>query len=266
MNRFQRDTAVEPAGDGRFAARIDPGWWIVRGPNGGYVAALVLRAMAAAVGDAARTPRSLTIHYTSPPAAGPAEIDTAVERAGRTMTTVSARLSQGGKLRAVALAAFGTPRTGPELRDATMPEVAPPERAAPLPPPLAEIPLRQRYESRSAFGAIGARTSEAVTGGWIRLREEPHGVEAPLVAAYTDAWPPAVFTRIDPTGITGGVPTVDLTVHFRAPWPAHLDPTDFALVVFRTRVARDGFLEEDGEVWTRDGLLLAQSRQLALFG
>jgi acyl-CoA thioesterase len=266
MNRFQRDTAVEPASANRWSARIDPGWWIVRGPNGGYVAALVLRAMIEAVGDAARTPRSLTIHYASPPVAGPAEVRTAVERTGRTMSTVSARLEQAGKLRAIALAAFGTARPGPELRDATMPEVVPPERASPLPPPVAEIPMRERYESRSALGAIGARAAEAVTGGWIRLREEPHGVDAPLVAAYTDAWPPAVFTRLDPTGLVGGVPTVDLTVHFRAAWPAHLDPTDFALVVFRSRVAREGFVEEDGEVWTRDGLLLAQSRQLALIG
>jgi acyl-CoA thioesterase len=266
MNRFQRDTAVTQTEAGRFTARIDPGWWIVRGPNGGYVAALVLRAMAGAVGDPARTPRSFTIHFTSPPVEGPAEVRTALERTGRSMTTVSARLEQGGKLRAIALAAFGAVRSGPELRDATMPEVVTPERAVPLPSPLAPIPMRDRYESRSAFGAIGARAAEAVTGGWIRLREEPHGVDAPLVAAYADAWPPAVFTRIDPTGLAGGVPTVDLTVHFRASWPAHLDPTDFALVVFRSRVAHEGFLEEDGEVWTRDGLLLAQSRQLAVIG
>jgi acyl-CoA thioesterase len=266
MNRFQRDTAVEPVGAGRFGARIDPGWWIVRGPNGGYIAAIVLRAMAEAVGDPARTPRSFTIHFTSPPVEGPAEIATALERTGRSMTTVSARLEQGGKLRAIALAAFGAARSGPELRDATMPEVVPPERAGPLPAPLNVIPMRDRYESRSAFGAVGARSAEAVTGGWIRLREAPHGAPAPLVAAYTDAWPPAVFARLDPTGIVGGVPTVDLTVHFRASWPAHLDPADFALVVFRSRVVHEGFLEEDGEVWTRDGLLLAQSRQLAVIG
>jgi len=37
--RFSTDTAVTPLEDGRYAARIDPGWWIERGPNGGYVAA-----------------------------------------------------------------------------------------------------------------------------------------------------------------------------------------------------------------------------------
>ena len=265
MNRFQRDTAVEPLGGGRFGVRIDPGWWIVRGPNGGYIAALVLRALRAAVGTPPASPRSFTVHFTSPPTEGPAEVQTTLERVGRTVTTATARLEQGGKLRALALAAFGTPRTGPHFDHLVRPEVTPPERAQPLASPL-PIPMRERYESRAVFGPPAAAAPEAVTGGWIRLREDPGPPEPELLAAYTDAWPPAVFSQVAPTTLSSGVPTVDLTVHFRAPWPPDADPRDFALVVFRSRIARDGFVEEDGEVWTRGGLLLAQSRQLALIG
>ena len=65
--RFDRDTAVRPAGDGLLDAAIDPGWFIVRGPNGGYVAALMLRALLHAVDDPSRAPRSLTVHFTAPP-------------------------------------------------------------------------------------------------------------------------------------------------------------------------------------------------------
>ena len=87
------------------------------------------------------------------------------------------------------------------------------------------------------------------------------------MAAYTDAWPPAVFSSSDLGAIAHGVPTVDLTIHFRAQLPLPgARPDDFALVVFRSREARDGFVEEDGEVWSRDGVLLAQSRQLAVLG
>jgi acyl-Coa thioesterase superfamily protein len=32
----------------------------------------------------------------------------------------------------------------------------------------------------------------------------------------------------------------------------------------QTKLIGDGFLEEDGAIWSRDGQLLAQSRQLAL--
>jgi acyl-CoA thioesterase len=61
-----------------------------------------------------------------------------------------------------------------------------------------------------------------------------------------------------------GMPTIDLTIHFRAPVPTDAKPDDFYLGVFRSRTLRDGFAEEDAEIWTRGGLLLAQSRQLVM--
>ena len=45
--RFDLDTAVVPDGDGTYSARIDGGWWIQRGPNGGYVAAVLVQALTA---------------------------------------------------------------------------------------------------------------------------------------------------------------------------------------------------------------------------
>jgi acyl-CoA thioesterase len=39
---------------------------------------------------------------------------------------------------------------------------------------------------------------------------------------------------------------------------------DYVLAVFRSRYASEGFVEEDGEIWSPDGQLLAQSRQLAV--
>jgi acyl-CoA thioesterase len=40
-------------------------------------------------------------------------------------------------------------------------------------------------------------------------------------------------------------------------------PDDYLLAVFRTDAANEGFLEESGEVWSKTGTLVAQSRQLA---
>ena len=42
---FEKDTAAEPLGEGRYAINLSDRWWVGRVPNGGYVAALVLRAM-----------------------------------------------------------------------------------------------------------------------------------------------------------------------------------------------------------------------------
>jgi acyl-CoA thioesterase len=86
-------------------------------------------------------------------------------------------------------------------------------------------------------------------------------VDALVAAAITDAVIPAVFGRIEEQII---VPTVDLTIHFRSSLPLpDAEPDDYVLAEFRTNVVAEGFLEEDGVIWSRDGVLLAQSRQLA---
>jgi acyl-CoA thioesterase len=261
-SRFERDTAVTAEEPGRYRARIDPGWWILRGPNGGYVAALLLRAMSDAVGDAARRPRSLTVHFTSPPVEGETEVATCVERAGRSLSTVSARMTQEGALRALALAAFSRPRRGLELDQARMPEVPPPEELLPAPPLLA---IHERYEIRYVEAPSDPQpTGEAFVCGWIRPAEPRHLDEA-LLAAYTDALPPALFRIGGGPEQVGPLPTVDLTVHFRAdPERLGIGPEEFCLALFHSRLARDGFVEEGGEIWSRGGVLLAQSRQLAV--
>jgi acyl-CoA thioesterase len=260
--RFEADTAVTPDAEGGFAARIDPGWWVVAGPNGGYLAAILLRALERTVDDPQRGARSLTVHYTQAPAAGPARVETALERSGGALTTASARMLQDGRLVALALAAFSKPRRGGIALDHTrMPEVPPPERCPPL---ERRIPIHERYEQRWALGSppfSGGR--EARGGGWIRTAE-PQRVDAPLLAAYADAFPPALFSALA-AGTSQGVPTVDLTVHFRATLPLPGARSDaWTLGVFRSHLSREGFLEEDGELWSEGGVLLAQSRQLAL--
>lgn len=266
--RFDRDTAVHAldpsvAGPGVYEGRIDRGWWVVRGPNGGYVAAVLLRALAAEVA-AERAPRSLTVHYTAPPAEGPVRIDTRVERVGRSLTSVSGRMVQGDRLVALALAAFSVARRAEGFDHAVMPEAPPPEACASFP---GVIPMHARYAYRWAVGSPpGSGGSEALCGGWIRLAE-PRGLDAPLVAAYTDAWPPACFSWAPDRESIGPVPTVDLTIHFRAELPhPGATPMDWCLAVFRSRLAAGGFVEEDGEVWSQDGVLLAQSRQMAVIG
>lgn len=258
MSRFAQDTAVESLGGGRYGARIDRGWWIERGPNGGYLAAIVLRAVLAELNDPERRPRSFTLHYLRPPVEGPCEVEVVVERAGRGMTTVSARLQQDGADCIVGLVALGVDRAAPALDDQPAPDVARPDEV-PLPPDReAQVPIHARYVVRPVLGGEPFSASdEALTGGWIRTPDDDP-VDVILVAALTDAWLPAVFSRLtSPVG----VPTIDLTIHFRQ-HPSGAPGWSF--VRFRTRLAAEGYVEEDGEVWSSDGRLLAQSRQLAV--
>jgi acyl-CoA thioesterase len=259
-SRFATDTAVTSLGDGRYGATVDPAWRVER-PNGGYVAALALRAVTTELAEPERRPRSMTIHYLRPPEDGPVEIHVATDRAGRRMSFLTAHLSQGGRLLANALVAAGSAQqTSSSHDDAGPPDVPDPEDCPPSPVPPFPVPLRDNFDTRRAIGNTpfdpAGPGGEAVTGGWIKL-VDPEPTDAHLLVQVADAWPPAAF------GVTAeriGLPTVDLTVHLRQ-LPLGEDP--WLLVRFRTRLAAEGYLEEDGEIWDRTGRLLAQSRQLA---
>jgi acyl-CoA thioesterase len=259
---FDRATAVAPLGDGAWAGAVDAGWFAGRGPNGGYLAAIVLRAMAAELADAAREPRSLTCHYLRPPNAGPVRIDVTVERAGRATSTLTARLSQDGRQCVLGVAALGVEVPAPAAYAAAPPAVPAPEEVAPVDNSSSGLSIVSRFEARPAVGEqMFAGAGEAVTGGWLRFADE-RGTDAIALAMLADAWWPAPWVRLrEPVA----APTIDLTVHFRAPRAAAALPAgEPVLGVFRSTTAADGFFEEDGELWTRDGVLLAQSRQLAL--
>ena len=262
---FDDATMVIPGADGAYEGAVADGWNTPRGPLGGYVMAIVLRGMQAAVADDARQPRSFTVHFLRPPHPGPVTVRPTVERTGRTLTSVTARLEQDGKLIALALGAFSTPWESPLLADAPMPEVEPadPGRppaflrtgdqlAADAPPFTDKLTMQWRFGAPPFSGA-----EHGETGGWLALRES-RPVDAAALCVLADAWFPAPWPRLT---ALAPAPTVDLTVHFRAPLP--LDDV-LLLGRFRTSLVRDGFFEEDGELWAPDGTLVAQSRQLGL--
>lgn len=264
MTRFERDTALVSTGEGVFEGRIDPGWRIVRGANGGHLAAVVLRAMTMTLGDAARTPRTLTVHFTRAPEDHEVSVRTSVERTGRSVSVLSARMEQDRKLVAVGLGAFSLPRTGPEFSDITMPEVPAPEALERV-ADRDDFPFGHHFDVRVALGpAEPGEHNPAETGVWLRLRE-PQTVDHIVATQLMDAWAPAVFTKLGAGGGGAGVPTIEMTYHFREVLPLpDAKAEDWYLGVFRTSVARGGFIEEDGWLWSRRGTLVAQSRQLAL--
>jgi acyl-CoA thioesterase len=258
---FDEDIAMRPTGDGVYEGAVRGGWWTPRGPLGGYVMALMLSALEQAVADPERMPRSCTMHFLRPPQPGPVTVRANVERAGRTLASVSGRLEQDGKLMGLALGAFSTPWESPLLNDSPIPKVDPSQGRVTEPhgiPNTIPPPFVERMVFQHRFGApLFSSADHAEVGGWLGLREE-RALDGPAVTMLTDAWFPAPWPRLK--GLAPA-PTIDLTVHYRAPLPI---PDGLLLGRFNTRLVRDGFFEEDGELWAADGTLIAQSRQLGL--
>ena len=50
VTKFNDEMRRPPLGDGRYEATISPDWRIVRGANGGHLAAMLLRAMSDELG------------------------------------------------------------------------------------------------------------------------------------------------------------------------------------------------------------------------
>jgi len=253
---FDADTALEPQPDGRLRAWAPEHWFVARGPNGGFLAAVAARAAEQVSG---RPLRSLTLHFAAPPAVGPLDVSTVLERDGRSYSAASIRIEQEERPMTLALATLGElPEDGAAWGRGAPPAATPLAETTPLPPEVTGSPAFMRnYDMRPALHEDDGH----VSGAWIRARA-PRALDAPLAAAMTDAWAPVAFTALQRAVIA---PTLDLTIHIRRPLPpAGLAPEDHVLARFSSRLAVGGVWEEDGELWSPDGELLVQSRQLAL--
>jgi acyl-CoA thioesterase len=257
MSEFDDDTALERRGD-RWVGRLNDRWSIGPGrPNGGYIASFLVRALIEA--SPQPDPLTMTTHYLARPVVGE-EVSVRVEtlREGRSHVFMEARLEQNEVPVAVSLATFGRRREGgPELV-APMPDVPMPEAADAMRGGVSpEMTFRDRFEWRPPPEFSPEHWGEggpAVTGGWQRLVDrDPDELTIPL---FADAFAPALFRAMP----VGGVPTVELTVHWRG------RPSGTWLYgQFESRFLTGGYVEEDCELWTDDGRLVAQSRQLALY-
>jgi acyl-CoA thioesterase len=278
---FDRDTAVrrfddspeaERTGELVFSAEISPAWHGARGPHGGYLAAILLRALTEAAADQTRPVRSLTIHYARAPQPGPVRIRTTLERRGRSLSTLSARMEQDGKVIALALAAFSTPWQAPETAELPMPTVPAPDRARATTEALSErieqglMPAFLRHlVLQPRIGALPFSGSEVPMEGamWLGLSDPQRPLDAIALALLSDVGIPPPFMRLrEPASAS----TIDLTVHFRSPLPAaeQRDPAELCLGRLCTRVIHEGFFESDGVIWAADGTVLSHARQLAI--
>ncbi len=91
------------------------------------------------------------------------------------------------------------------------------------------------------------------------LRHGGHADERFCVLA-ADAYPPAFLFHHSRPAIGG---TLEFTAHFRTPPPSSVvSGAEPIRLVLRVAASAAGYIDEDCEIWSADGHLLMQSRQL----
>lgn len=264
---FDRDTALEHIADGMYRGAFSNAYRAVIGPNGGYVAAVVLRALQAHQARQAHTAssdrsvRSMHLRYLAPAAEASFEIAVRTLREGRSVTVLDAQVTQGERVVVVASAVFGVAASPIAYDDVVRPEARPIDQAIALPK---LVPINHAWDMLRAIGGEPRVGEHAETGGYIRLHE-PRTPDALMLAAVWDAWPPAPFFRSIATRFSGAVPTLEASLRFYAPLPRPTStPEDYCLLHVRSPVALDGYLEEHASVFAPDGALLLCSTQVAM--
>ncbi|WP_232306803.1 thioesterase family protein [Thermobifida cellulosilytica] len=267
MTRFDSATAVVRVGENRYAAELDPGYLIGAAINGGYLMALLQRAVLAESDHAHAV--SSSYHFHRPGSGGPAEIETEVVKRGRTVTTVQATLRQSGR----------TVLTG-TVATATLDSQAQPIYTAPRPeiPPIEQCRSFDPRSSHLADDGFLARVDVGFAPDSYAALLREHTVDTPELLGYVDlsardggpAEDPAAFVPLAVDALPPIVslltdwswaPTVELTWHLRAV----PEPGPLAFRVHSSLVS-DGWFDENVELWDVKGRLVAQSRQLARVG
>ena len=253
--------ALHPDGDA-LTGRVALGWDVFGIPHGGYLLALMGKAVLTATG--APDLFTVTTHYLRK--ARHEQIRFQVHRVGgsRRLSTVTATATQGDDVVMSTMASVGDRTTiaGPTWR-----------RVEPWDARSARLTPRAGSPEMDASGTlrtpeIAARAGERLDvttlgfaggapDGTGELRAVAEDLPADQVGALLacDVTPPAAWNALTPSG---WVPTIELTAHVRA--RAGTGPL---AVTAATRHIADGFLEEDALVHDAQGRLMVQSRQLA---
>ncbi|MEO8695861.1 MAG: thioesterase family protein [Acidimicrobiales bacterium] len=266
----------------RSAVRIDAAiaerWCINGRAHGGYLAALAERACAAALERPDATLRTITVHYLRGVRSGAVEFDVTVEQSGRRLATVSYRMRQGDAPAIVGVASFAPRGQGPSGprqsgQDASFEyrEPTPPPRY----PPVAALArsLDVPYVPRSFLELVDLRlapdpplfssNATARVGGWVRLAQRRRPDVSSLLV-LCDVFPRALMTTMSQSP---SVPPPTTSLHMLVHEPdvgAHLRDDEHLIAELTTRRMNDGFFDEDSTLWSADGALLAQGRQLAI--
>ena len=259
MHQFDQDTLVTSDEPFSFTGQITENWSINNIPDGGYLMAILAKAMMHH-SKMTSTP-IITANYLN--RCEPGDAGVLIERmsTSRQFDRFQARLHQEGKEKIRAFGTFANDNNDCVLESYEVPEpdIAEIEKCVAVP----EMPnytlfsqLDIRLDPICTGWMSGEYSQTSVSKGWIKFKND-RPFDNLSILLIADSFPPAVLST---QGMVAWVPTIELSVNIR-----NVPTTKWLKCIFRTRFITGSLLEEDGEIWDETGQLIAISRQIAQY-
>lgn len=253
------DTLGSQPGQSEATASIPPGWTQGRATFGGLVAAIMQAHLQRSLAGE-RPLRSANIIFVGPATPGEVILRSELIRSGKSVLQAECRAIQNGAVVGLLTACFGESRSSQiNIPSTPAPTFRAPEDCRPLPwLPGVTPEFTQHFDFRWDRGDLPFSGGDsAEIAGWMRLREPAAHVDAAVLMALIDAWPPTVvgqFKTVAP------ISTLSWSVELLMPtrdfpgdgwWQYHAD----------TDAARDGYVQAHSSLWSPAGELVAINRQ-----
>ncbi len=265
MLSFEDSLLLTPAGDNLWSGMVDADYRGFGSQFGGWTGAALLKAAMLEPGVKG-APLSLSVLFIEAIAEGPFEIATRLIRSGARLQFWRSELVQRGKVCAHAQATFGVRRETTRFTDAVMPAPPPPESEG-LTDSSPDIAFGKQFVMRWATpGPLSPEhdaDDPASSLVWVRDRRG-RALDNLMLAAMADLAPPRVMWRRKARVNSS---TVSMTTHFHAT-PQEIAETGagFVLSEVHCRRCEGGYFDHELKLWSRSGVLLATSEQVAVFG
>ncbi len=245
-----------------FDTETDATYWNMIGPYGGWIAAMLLKAVLQDAADGFE-PVSITVDFLKAPAEGPLVLRRYCDRAGRTTAFWRVVMETAdGTPCARAMITLAPHRDTLDFSDYRMPEVPDAQSAEPFQATMLPIRWAHTYETRPVKGRLGEKNDDTHSLVWIR-EADGRPLDHLSLTAIADSPFPRLFIR---TGSPSNISTITMTtyLHASATELAAIG-NDFILVDAVGERAGGGFYDQYAKFYGPTGHLIATSQQMVWY-
>jgi acyl-CoA thioesterase len=245
-----------------FTGHTSEHYWNAISPFGGTTVATLLQAILThpqRLGD----PLAMTVNFAGPIRQGDFSVRVHAIRTGRSTQHWQMEIRQEGDAEPVVTgtAVFAVRRDTWSDTEARLPDVPGPHTLERHPSP-GTVPFLERYDMRYVDCNPLEGGADSTTQCWIG-DVPPRKPDFPSIAAYCDSFVPRLFVR---KGAPRPISTVTLSINFHI--GGDVLARQHGMHAFgkaRANAFNGGFYDQEAQLWSEDGALLATTHQLVWF-